>query len=266
LLISILTYSYTYNEAKKALKEQMREELFTLTSVFSSQIDGDYYHELKTEDDMENDAFMAVHAKLNDLRGDNDKITYIYTMNINEKGEVIFLVDGDYLNDDGTVDVALFDIYEDAPVDDIRKGLSEIYVGDDFYTDDWGTFLSGYGPIYDSENNVVAILALDIDAKSVKEKQEFIGSLFYVVILVAIIFAGLIILFFSKTIIKDLNGMQKVAVKMSNGELDVEFPEIKSKNEMYELNEAIKGSFAAIEFLQGEIDSKDNAKKDHKNN
>lgn len=46
ILITALTYAYTYNEAKKALKETVREELIEVISLVSSQIKGDKLKEL----------------------------------------------------------------------------------------------------------------------------------------------------------------------------------------------------------------------------
>ena len=47
----------------------------------------------------------------------------------------------------------------------------------DFYTDEYGTFLSGYAPIKNSNNETVAVIGMDMDIKTVLEKQNFLNSL-----------------------------------------------------------------------------------------
>jgi signal transduction histidine kinase len=86
--------------------------------------------------------------------------------------------------------------------------------------------------------------------EKVLAKQKFIGSLLYIIIGLSIVIAGLIILFFSRTIIKDITNLTKATSRISQGELDVQLPEIKSRNEIYELNEGLKSVVAAVEFLK----------------
>ncbi len=90
------------------------------------------------------------------------------------------------------------------------------------------------------------------------DKQKFIGSLLYTIIGLSIVLAGLIILFFSRTIIKDITNLTKATNKISQGELDFQLPEIKSKNEFYELNEGLKSVVAAVEFLKDVAAEKNN--------
>lgn len=58
-------------------------------------------------------------------------------------------------------------------------------------------------------------------------------------------------------IISPVTKLKQVSNKVSNGDLDIQLPDIKSKDEIRDLNEALKGVFAAIEFLTDEIKNKD---------
>ena len=97
--------------------------------------------------------------------------------------------------------------------------------------------------------------------EKVLDKQKFIGSLVYIIMGASIMIAGLIILFFSRTIIKDIKSLTTAAGRISQGELDVQLPEIKSKNEIYELNEGLKSVVAAVEFLRDVAEEKQNEQK-----
>lgn len=254
LFVSMGTFLFTVHEAKSALTDQMKEELILTAKVMSSQIDGDLLYQIKGKEATENEAFMQVYQKLGELQGDNgDIIAYLYVMRLDEQGNARFIVDGAYLTD-GVIDVYADQLYEDAPIEDIKKGIVAPHVSEEPYTDEWGTFMTGYAPVYDSNGNIVGVLGVDFDIATVKQKQDFLSSLVYYILFGSILAATSVILYFSLTIIKDLNSITKVAENISNGELDIKLPVIKSKSEIYELNEGMKSVFAAIEFLSGEAE------------
>lgn len=255
LLVSMSTFFFTVQEAKMAITDQMKEELSLTANIMSSQIDGDLLNQINTEEDTENEAFMQVYQKLDELRGDNtDIITYLYIMRLDDEGNARFIVDVDYL-EDGTIDVYANQLYEDAPVEDIQKGLNGPHVSPEPYTDEWGTFMTGYAPIYGSAGNVVGVLGVDFDIATVKQKQDFLSSLVYYILIGSILAATSVILYFSSTIIRELNSITRVANSISKGELNVELPAIKSKSEIYELNEGMKSVLAVVEFLTDEVEN-----------
>jgi methyl-accepting chemotaxis protein len=168
---------------------------------------------------------------------------------LRKEGEkLFFVIDDAYLEtpDDVAAIGEEYTDYEKAIID----GFNAPTASSEFYTDKWGTFMSGYAPIRDEGGRTVALVGVDMKVEKVLAKQEFIGSLIYIIIGASIILAGLIILFFSRTIIKDINNLTRVSNKISQGKLDIQLPIIKSKNEIYELNEALKSVIAAVEFLK----------------
>ncbi|MDP2216063.1 MAG: HAMP domain-containing protein [Methanolobus sp.] len=256
LLVSMSTFAFTVHEAKTAISDQMKEELFLTAKIMSSQIDGDLLNQINVKEDTENEAFMQVYQKLEDLRGDNtDIITYVYIMRLDKEGNARFIVDANYL-EDGIIDVYADQLYEDAPIEDISMGMLEPYVSGEPYTDEWGTFMTGYSPIYDSNGDIAGVLGVDFDIATVKEKQDFLSSLVYYILIGSILAASSVIMYFSRTIIKDLNSITQVARSISNGELNVDLPTIRSKSEIYELNEGMRSVLAVVEFLTDEIDGK----------
>lgn len=254
LLVSLSTFAFTVHEAKTAITDQMKEELVLTAKIMSSQIDGDLLQEINGEEDTENEAFMEVYRKLDQLRGDNTEIiTYLYIMRVDEEGNARFIVDVDYL-EDGAIDVYAGQLYEDAPLEDIQKGSLAPYASEEPYTDEWGTFMTGYAPIYDSNGTVAGILGVDFDIATVRQKQDFLSSLVYYILVGSVLAATTVIMYFSRTIIKDLNSITKVARSISNGELNVELPDIRSRSEIYELNEGMRSVLAVVEFLTDEVE------------
>jgi adenylate cyclase len=232
LFVSLGTFFFTVEEAKTAITDQMKEELILTAKIMSSQIDGDLLYQINEKEDTENEAFMQVYQKLDELRGDNgDIIAYIYILRLDENGNSRFIVDADYA-EDGVIDVYAGQLYEDAPIEDIRKGLAAPHVSADPYTDEWGTFMTGYAPIYDSSGNVAGALGVDFDISTVKQKQDFLSSRVDYILFGSVLAATLVILYFSLTIIKDLNSITKVANNISNGNLNIELPII-SQDQRY---------------------------------
>jgi len=110
-------------------------------------------------------------------------ISLVYSLRQNPEGQIVFVVD---------------------PSDDDAAGLGEVYadpgpalaahiatldeplVEENFYTDEWGTRLSGYAPFYRAEGQRDGVLAIDIAAdKIVAQERQILWMA--VVIFLAII-------------------------------------------------------------------------------
>ena len=63
-----------------------------------------------------------------------------------------------------------------------------------------------------------------------------------------------------RMIARPLINLTGVANKLSSGDLNVTLPELKSKDEVYHLNESLKGVLAAVAFLTDEVNSKEKKK------
>ena len=259
-LITGLTYFYTYIEAKKALKETVREELVEVISMASTQIEGDLLKKilmLKPGDEGTAEHKEIVSFLLG-LRKNSKDLANFYVLR-KEGEKMFFLVDDAYLETpDDIAKIGEEYTEHDAALID---GFMTATASREFYTDKWGTFLSGYAPVRDEEGNAAALIGVDMKVEKVLDKQKFIGSLVYIIMGASIMIAGLIILFFSRTIIKDIKSLTRAAGRISQGELDVQLPEIKAKNEIYELNEGLKSVVAAVEFLRDVAEEKQNEQK-----
>lgn len=253
IIITGATYAYTYNQAKQALKDTIKDQLKQLSSIAATQLTDQQISFLSTiQTGQENDSeYINITSLLYNIRKNSSDISEFYIMK-KEGDKVAFIAD-----DWSVSNVEEASLIND-PYDDYDQKLLEAFKGnvvssDDFYTDEWGTWLTGYSPLKDASGNTVAVLAVDMDVTVAQEKINFISSLIYYIIGIGIMAALLIVLFFSFTIVKDLKALTKVASKISAGDLNVELPEIKSKNEIYFLGEGMKSMMAAISFLTDKI-------------
>jgi adenylate cyclase len=243
LLISGLAFFYTFNETKKALKEQMRTELKSVASAIAINIDGNVHAGIKPGDEA-TPAFKTIAEELMKVQKANDHITYIYTMRKTEEGAV-FVVDPDEEEP-----AKIGEVYEDTN-DELLAGFEKPSADNEFVTDKWGTYLSGYAPILDSLGNSVGLVGVDMDSKDVIARQEFIGKTIYIIIGIAVLFAGLIILLFSGTIIKDVNRLNQIANKISMGDMEVKM-DIKRHDEIGDLAESFGRMVASLKIMMME--------------
>ncbi|MDP2807618.1 MAG: HAMP domain-containing protein, partial [bacterium] len=159
LLIAGLAFFITYQETKKALKEQMSSELKSVASAVAVTIDGGAHARIKAGGEGSPE-FMKIAEQLMKVKNANGQITYIYTMKKTGE-EARFVVDPDP-EDPAAIDEA----YPDAPRE-LFEGFIKISADRDFVTDKWGTYISGYSPIRYSLGNSVGLFGVDMNHKDV---------------------------------------------------------------------------------------------------
>lgn len=113
-----------------------------------------------------------------------------------------------------------------------------------------------YVPIlYD--NKIVGIIEtyykMDFINEDISETTKAIVTLIVIYALAILVSIYLILKF---VIINPVTKLKEVADQVSNGDLNISLPHMKSKDEIRDLNEALKGMFAAIEFLTDEVKDK----------
>ncbi len=242
LVISGLTFVYTYGETKTALKETTQEELRGLASVIATQIDGDAMAGLRPGNE-ETPGFIAIRDQLDTIRQSNPDILYLYTMR--QAGDTVeFVVDADYGTEDGA---AIGDTYKRA-TPELLAGFEAPSVDSEFTIDEWGTVLSGYAPVRDSTGAVVGLVGVDMDSSRAMERQDFIGSTIYIIIGIAVLIAGAFIALFSRTIIRDIRSLNRTANAISTGGTNVSV-DVKRKDEIGELADSFERMVASLKIM-----------------
>jgi PAS domain S-box-containing protein len=170
ILISAVMFTVTYQESRSALKEATREELTSVAAVVATQINGDVFRQIEPGDEG-TPAFLAIRNQLVAARNSNRHIRYIYTMK-KSGDDVSFVVDGDYGIKSDAAGIGQY--YPDPPPE-LLEGFNVTSADREFTSDKWGTFLSGYAPIFDSNGNSVGLAGVDMDATAVVARMDFLG-------------------------------------------------------------------------------------------
>ncbi|WP_418790505.1 methyl-accepting chemotaxis protein [Phosphitispora sp. TUW77] len=169
-LVMALTGYFSFNRAKTSLEDEMGRTLMAIARTGALMIDGDQHALLKSPEDENTDIYLNIKAILQQIKEENDA-TYVYTMAKIDEERVMFVIDAE--EDEPS---HLGDEYENGMEPEMEMAFDgeSIYTRE-FYTDEWGTFKTGYAPIMNSSGEVVAILGIDISAeKVIHEENDFL--------------------------------------------------------------------------------------------
>lgn len=165
-----LTTLFIFFHALDAKKGEIREGLTRTGSVLAEFIDGDLHRTITSRADEETEAYRKALVPFERALNADPSIAFVYT-GILEDDKVYFILDPTPSGDsdgDGIDDKAhVMDVYPEASEEMLRALRDqEIVISEEPYTDRWGSFVSGFVPFYDSNNEFVGVLGIDIEAKN----------------------------------------------------------------------------------------------------
>ena len=252
LVVSSATFLYTFRETKRALRDIVRTELIAVSSVAATNLSGetsDILESLRPGDEA-SAKYVRLRDQLRAIRAAHADLKYLYIMR-KVGPDVRFIVDADYGN---TTDPggAIGEKYDNA-TETLRHGFDAATAEQDFYTDKWGTLLSGYAPLRNSKGEVIGVLGVDMSSALVLQKQQFLGSTIYVIFALGILVAGLVVLLFSQTIIKDIKKLNEIATAVSQGDMSRPM-DVRRKDEIGDLAESFGRMVTSLQIMMANPD------------
>lgn len=220
-LISVMISLYLYARAQETSLQRIRETVVSIASVGALQIQSSELAELQTKNDSIKPVYEKIIMQLREIRQQNPNVIYAYIIRptINPL-EFIFIADADA---DPNNTEATADTNRDGYINDADQigtlGLSYNVSGKDVlesgeyqrpianrkpYSDQWGSFITGYAPIKDLQGNIQGILAVDMWASKI---QEFTAEAFSPIIFSIIVFGSFLLLRFwaiNKSVLSEL--------------------------------------------------------------
>ncbi len=199
------------------VRTDFREGLLHTVGLAAMQINGDEYSHIKTAVDKNLPEYESIKQTLVRIHDAAGGVEYPYTMRLNDKGEIYFVVDA-------AVDepAAIGEIYTD-PGAALKANFASLHnpiVEPDFYTDKWGTWLSAYAPIVRSDGQVDGVVGIDISADTVlaKERQFLTVSFFAFLVLLPV--SVLLGIYLARSITGAARQLADVAEEIAVGELN----------------------------------------------
>jgi len=196
LIINLVTGLLQYKERSEKLLEDTRVEVSHLAAAAALLIDGDSHQKLTKPEDQLNGTYNGIRAEMQKFQKEIG-VTNIYTL-VESGDKTQFVVDA---AEENVADLG----YEYDYLPAMKSAFNgTAYANEEIYTDQWGTFLSGYAPIRNSNGEVVAIIGIDIDASNIlSEKIELVKTLI-VNIIFSLALTLILSIFLSKKITKPI--------------------------------------------------------------
>jgi methyl-accepting chemotaxis protein len=149
-----------YYSSAATILSHMRTQVADMVSIAATQINADEHSKLLVAEDQKSVGYQNIFTGLMKARKAGDRVAGFYTMRQSSDGKIYFVVD---TSDDPA---AIGDLYP-SPGPALEQSFATMkstVVENDVYTDEWGTWLSGYAPIFRSDGTREAILGMDIEA------------------------------------------------------------------------------------------------------
>ena len=160
------------------LKNDVKKNVQDFAMMAAAQVDGDVFAAITDENCPE---YQEVYDILSPFKA-SENIKFIYAM-VKKDSKLYFLVDTDEYSA-----ADFLEEYEDAPDEMFIPFEGESSCDEDITTDTWGSYISGYAPIFDSAGNVVGMVGVDCDVSSIRSsRRDFITKMLFVAIICLVI-------------------------------------------------------------------------------
>ena len=230
-LFSAGVSSVLYLNFSQELRNSLQHRLENITTLASLQQDGNVLLKVQGEGD---ENFIKIREQNLKIKGAEPELRFVYTMQKNAQG-IYFVVDAGLPGEEG---YSPFGTRYEEPGPALVENfdlMTGTILEPEFYTDEYGTFLSGYAPIFSSEGQRVGIIGVDITANTILAREQEYRNRLIIIFLIAL---GLIVVagFFSADYLaKPIVGLRDAAKKISRGDFTHRITKIPSTRELADL-------------------------------
>ncbi len=170
LATGVLT-TVLYENFSGRLRDDIRDHLGTVAALAALQIDPVLHDSLTHSADEGNAVYRALQMRMQAIQAARPEIHYVYTMRAGAYGEIRFVVDAETRPE---LIAHLDEVYDDPGAALVREfaTLAAPLVEDDFYTDKFGTQLSGYAPFLNANGQRAGIVGVDISADNIGASER----------------------------------------------------------------------------------------------
>lgn len=250
LMLFILLYAgiSIYNQLKlqETVKEEMKQTLMATAKYVAGQIDGDEYATLKKGD--ENTAiYKKYHAICNAAVKFNPNVLWVYTFNRlkEDPKKIYWVIDNTMFEDPDASKIG--EVY-DTPSETNLAGLEATAVEPDFLTDEWGTFISGYSPIFNKKGQSVGAVGVDITKSTFLSRQNSLWTALNILLFLLFFAAAIVLTVGTKKMIKDLESLTNTVNAISKGDFSQEI-KIDRNDEIGDLAASFRRMVASIKII-----------------
>jgi HAMP domain-containing protein len=236
-----------YNFSTETAVNNLRRDLESTALATAAGINGDLHTRLYEDGQVGDATFLTINGFLRQMTRTNPKAAGIYTyvQSPEDANTVQFVVTSalppggsmtalDTAIDDLRVCKALQvgagfrEVYEPGP--NMRRGLSETASSSSLWTDQYGTWLSGFAPIRDANGSPIGGVGVDMCAQDVLIVQEQVRAAqttlvnsFLPLFIGGIVVIVLVVFVFSITITSPVRNLTRAAESIAEGDYSQDF-------------------------------------------
>ena len=236
VLMSLALSIFIYLSVKQIMRNDLEKQIRTTLSVGSLLINGNDHDKLIYPKQENSAEYLGIKKVLQNIRRKGIDIRYIYTMRRSPQGQYLFVVDAE-TNPKEISHVG--DVYTrpTASMKQIFANPTKTYVEKEFSTDKWGTWISGFAPIYTSNHKFAGVLGMDMSAQSITEYERRSFTIIFgicAIVTIIVIFLSIIV---SKKITLPLKILERELQEVekfhlnTTPQIDTFFKEIRSMNQ-----------------------------------
>lgn len=206
LTVSALTITtfFVYQKDVAGQKEELRARILDLAKLAGLFINGDEHSQIKPVMESQGTAlYKQISGTLKAIRDTEPLIDSVYTMVKSDKENIwMFVADS---GDKRKRTAYCGERYDISGMPQMQTAFDGPNVDNEFTVDKWGVWLSGYAPIYNSQRQAVAIVGLDVSARSVMQMRSALTKRFLWILISGIIFSLFMGWFAAKGVTGQLN-------------------------------------------------------------
>lgn len=211
-LVSDIILGYvTYEKSYDMLNNQIKSNTESIASAVAAMIDGSIVASVAPGEEDTADYLIVS----NDLTTflDSTGVEYVYTIRPDGNGGIEYAIDAqieDYS--------AIGDVFDDDEAAPALKGA--VVSSSEPYTDDWGTHISAYAPIY-SNGSIVGAVGVDVSMEWVSAQTSALLKQIVLICVIVLIVGALLLIILSKALGKSFVLLNDKIVELTNGDGDL---------------------------------------------
>lgn len=212
IFISIVITAISMKQLQAFLLDISRKNTMSVAQTAAEFVDAESFVKLSSGDE-NSESYNEIHDSLSTFLLDED-IEYIYSMRMVED-RLEFVVDTDI--EAGALIGEEYEIY-----DVIYEAFDgKCTLDEEVTTDEWGSFYSGYAPIYDNNKNVVGIVGVDCSVDSIDQKADKLLRILIIVELACIVLAFIVSTIIGHVMARNVLKINKKVDELANSEGDL---------------------------------------------
>ncbi len=176
LCFTVLLGVLFYLNAKTSLEKQVSERIRSIAATAALTLSGAPLNDIHTLRDTTKPAYSQAIDALQKIRTANPGVVYAYILRPTRDPTIYeFIADADSLDPYAVVDSNHDNVIDDADatsppgtsydvskIPNISRAMLEPIITDHPYSDQWGTFMSGFAPVKNASGSVMGIIGIDM--------------------------------------------------------------------------------------------------------